>query len=117
MSKRDLRSDIARVRGLGSAKEGVAHWWAQRVTAIALVPLTIWFIISLLSLLGSPRAAVTHWASHPINTALLLALVVATFQHTQLGLQAVIEDYVHIERVKMAALLVMKGVVILLGLL
>lgn len=110
------RSPLGRAQGLGAAQSGVHTWWRERVTAIALVPLSIWFVVSVLSLLGSPRAAAVAWAARPVDTVLLLALIVATFQHMALGLATVIEDYVHEERAKIASLLVMRATTILLGL-
>ena len=112
---KSLRSDLGRVRGLGSAKNGTHHWWGQRVTAIALVPLVLWFVASIVGMAGAPLAAVKAWAASPLVAVLLLALVIATFQHARLGLQVVIEDYVHREPVKIAALLAMNGAVLLLG--
>lgn len=114
-----MRSMLGRARGLGSAKSGTATWWAERMTSIALVPLTIWFVVAALYLHmhAGGRPAVAHWAANPITATLLVALVLATFHHLQMGLQAVIEDYVHAEAVKMAALLAMKGVAALLALL
>jgi succinate dehydrogenase / fumarate reductase, membrane anchor subunit len=114
-----MRSLLGRARGLGSARSGTETWWAERVTSVALVPLSIWFVASMLSLHGhgGGRAAVAHWAASPITAALLVALVLATFRHMQLGLQAVIEDYVHVEATKTISLLVMKGAVALLALL
>jgi succinate dehydrogenase / fumarate reductase membrane anchor subunit len=111
-----MRSQLGRVRGLGSAKSGTGVWWAERLTAIALVPLTLWFIASALHLIGAPRAAVVAWAAHPFNAALLAALVIATFHHAQLGLQVVVEDYVHVERARMVILLAIKGLSYLLAL-
>ena len=90
-----LRSDLGRVKGLGSAKEGLGHWRAQRMTAIALLPLALWFVTSLMALINAPHAAVVAWIAKPYVAALLLALVVALFWHLKLGLQVVIEDYVH----------------------
>jgi succinate dehydrogenase / fumarate reductase, membrane anchor subunit len=113
---RVLRSQLGRVRGLGSAHGGTEHWWAQRVTAVALVPLTLWFVWSLLHLAGEPRAAVVVWAGHTVNAALLVALVLATFRHAQLGLQVVLEDYIADERARLIAILLAKGVTTLLGL-
>jgi succinate dehydrogenase / fumarate reductase, membrane anchor subunit len=110
------RSQLGRVRGLGAAHSGVHLWWAERVTSIALIPLTIWFVIAACTMLGAPRAAVLIWAAHPVNTVLLLALVIATFYHMGLGLQVVIEDYVHGEGTRMTSMLIMKAVVFLLGL-
>jgi succinate dehydrogenase / fumarate reductase membrane anchor subunit len=110
-----MRSQLGRVRGLGSAKSGVPHWWAQRLTAIALVPLSLWFILSVLHLLGAPHDAVVDWFSGPWTIVLMIALVVATFHHLQLGLQVVIEDYIHDDAVRFAALLAVKGAAILLA--
>jgi len=111
-----MRSGLGRARGLGAAKAGYHHWWAQRVTAVALVPLTIWFIFSLIGLLGASHAAVVTWMASPINLVLMLALIVAMFHHMELGLQVVIEDYVRAEKCRLATLLAMKAVVWLLGL-
>jgi succinate dehydrogenase / fumarate reductase membrane anchor subunit len=83
---------------------------------IGVMPLTIWFIFSVFALLGAPRAAVHLWVSHPVNAVLLLALVLTTFHHMALGLQVVIEDYIHGEAAKMASLLAMKAVTALLAL-
>ena len=80
------------------------------------MPLTVWFVISVIVLLGSPRAVVAHWVGQPIDTVLLLALIALTFHHMQLGLQVVIEDYVHVESAKLIALLAMKAITILLAL-
>lgn len=88
------RSELARVRGLGPAGEGVQHWWAQRLTAVALVPLSAWFVVSLIGLLGADRAAAVAWLGSPLPLGLMILTVVATFHHAQLGLQVVIEDYV-----------------------
>jgi len=111
-----MRSMLGRARGLGSAKSGTGHWWAQRVTAFALIPLVLWFVCSAIRLAGQPRAAVQHWAGSPVVATLLAALVIATFHHMQLGLQVVIEDYVHGEKPRMFWLLAMKAVTALFGL-
>ena len=111
-----MRSQLGRVRGLGSAGSGVEIWWAERVTSIALVPLSIWFIVAVIAHLGADRAAIARWIGQPVNTVLLLALVIATFRHMALGLQAVIEDYVHGELARMVSLLVMRGAAWVLGL-
>ena len=87
-----MRSELGRVRGLGSAHHGIQHWWLQRLSAIALVPLTIWFLYSVLN--TTPETA-AHFIAQPLNALLAALLVVCTFQHMQLGLQVVIEDYVH----------------------
>ncbi len=87
-----LRSDLGRVRGLGSAKEGVDHWWRQRLTAIALVPLGLWFVVGAIGLVGADYNAAADWVASPLNAVLLLLLILATFLHAELGLQVVIED-------------------------
>ncbi len=111
-----MRSMLGRARGLGAAKSGTHHWWTQRVTAIALIPLSLWFVISIFMLIGAPRAAVAAWAAGPITATLLLATIAALFQHMFLGVQVVIEDYVHAERPRMAWLLLAKGATALLAL-
>lgn len=103
-----FRNDLARVRGLGSAKEGVQHWWLQRVTAILLVPLTIWFLIELVAHVGAGRREVLHWLDNPVPFAGFLLLLGAGFWHLALGVQVVIEDYVHREGCKLALILLVK---------
>ncbi len=103
-----LQNPLGRVRGLGSAKAGVHHWWSQRITAIALVPLTLWFVYSALMLAGSDYSVGITWLAQPINSIFMVLLVIATFHHLQLGLQVVIEDYVHHEAVKLLALVIVK---------
>ena len=112
-----LRSPLKRARGLGSARAGSTHWWAQRMTAMALVPLTLWFIFSALrGLIGASREEIVVWLSAPVPLVLMLALILATFHHLHLGLQVVIEDYVHDHARKLAAVLVMKAACVLLAL-
>jgi succinate dehydrogenase / fumarate reductase membrane anchor subunit len=103
-----LRSPLGRAMGLGSAKEGVSHWWAQRVTAIALVPLLIWFVAELVALTGAPRAAVTAWLHAPFPAIATVLLLIAVFYHMALGLQVVVEDYVHSEWLKLSSLVLVK---------
>ncbi|HKY94966.1 MAG TPA: succinate dehydrogenase, hydrophobic membrane anchor protein [Kiloniellales bacterium] len=105
----DRRSDLARARGLGSAKEGVQHWWLQRLTALALVPLSLWFVASVVCLAGATRAELVDWLSSPFSAGLLLLCLLATFWHGLLGLQVVIEDYVHSEGAKLVWLLAIKA--------
>jgi succinate dehydrogenase / fumarate reductase membrane anchor subunit len=89
-----LRTPLRRVLGAGSAKEGVHHWWLQRLTSVALVPLTIWFVVSLLALPSFDHATVAAWErSGPTPPLLMLLVVVATW-HSQLGVRVVVEDYV-----------------------
>jgi succinate dehydrogenase membrane anchor subunit len=90
-----LRSPLGKVLGRGSAKEGVHHWWVQRVSSVALIPLTVWMVVSLLALPSFDYATVVAWISHGW-TALLLSLFIAVAaRHSQLGVQVIIEDYVH----------------------
>ncbi len=110
-----LRTSIARFRDLSTSKEGVNHWWMQRVTAMALTPLTLWFLLSLLGVIGADHETVVAWIGNPINTVLLIALLAGIFYHAMLGMQVVIEDYVHVEGVKVMSLLVMKFALLLLG--
>lgn len=90
-----LRDPLAVARGLGSAKDGTQHWWTQRLTAVALLLLTPWFVLMALGLIGADQTAARLVLSHPLNATLLLAYVLSLFWHAQLGLQMVIEDYVH----------------------
>ena len=111
------RSQLSRARGTGSAHSGVHHWYAERITAIALVPLTLWFVFSMLRLSGAPQETVAQWAAHPVNTVLLLALIGMTFHHMQLGIQVVLEDYVDAKWLMNVLILVNKGAALFLGLL
>ena len=108
MSTDRLRTPLGRALGLGSAKEGVEHWWLQRVTAVALVPLVLWFVAALLAHLGADHAAAVAWLRSPLTAIAMVLLVVATFVHMALGLQVVIEDYVHHEGAKIASLVLVR---------
>ena len=111
-----MRSGLGRARGLGSAKSGTSKWFAERVSSVALVPLTLWFILAIFSLAGAPRAAVGAWLASPLNAALMLALILITFQHMAMGLQVVMEDYMHAEKPRLLAILAMKGITGILAL-
>lgn len=110
-----IRSSLASARGLGSAKSGTGHFWAQRVSAIALVPLTLWFVACLASQFGASYSSVTNWLSSPFQASLMAIYLAAIFYHSQLGLQTIIEDYVHQEAVKIGSLIALQLVNILLG--
>ena len=99
----DFRSPLAKVRGLGSAKTGTSHWWMQRVTAVALIPLSYWLITFLNLSLNAPYQHTVEWLAIPLNTLCIVAWVLAVFYHAALGLQVVIEDYIAAEGVKIAA--------------
>jgi succinate dehydrogenase / fumarate reductase membrane anchor subunit len=90
-----LRTPLKNVRGLGSAQSGVRHWWLQRLTAVALVPLSLWFLWLCAGLAHADYATVRAAIGQPVHAVLLVALVVSLFWHGALGLQVVIEDYVH----------------------
>ena len=105
----ELRSTLSRVRGSGLSTEGgVGHWWAQRITAIALVPLTVWFVISAISMVGADHAQFRAWAGAHGNPVLLIMLTVAVYHHGQLGMQVIIEDYIHHEAARFTALILDK---------
>ncbi|MGH1571053.1 succinate dehydrogenase, hydrophobic membrane anchor protein [Methylobacterium sp. P31] len=97
MARASTRSPLASARGLGSAKSGVEHWWAERVSAVALVPLTLWFVASIIAHTGRDYASFVMWLRTPAVMILMVLLLIALFHHTALGLQVVIEDYVHTE--------------------
>lgn len=90
-----LQTPLARVLGRGSAKEGVGHWWTQRLTSVALVPLTLWFVVSLIALPALDHATLVRWMSGGWTALLLVLLVLVTTWHSQLGVRVVVEDYVH----------------------
>lgn len=106
MNSTHLRSPLSTVRGLGSAKEGVHHWWLHRVTAIALVPLSLWFMVTLLThFTSATRVDVADWFANPFAALFMLAFILTLIVHCKLGVQAVIEDYVHKECCKITFLL------------
>jgi succinate dehydrogenase / fumarate reductase membrane anchor subunit len=110
------RSPLGRARGLGSARAGATHWWMQRLTSLALVPLTLWFLCAMIRMLGASRDDVVFWMSGPLPIVLMIALVIATFHHMQAGLQVVIEDYVHHDWLRIGSILLVKGLSLLLAL-
>jgi succinate dehydrogenase / fumarate reductase membrane anchor subunit len=110
-----LRSPLGRVLGLGSAKEGTGHWWAQRVTAIALLPLTVWFVISLLTLPGLDYETVRTWVSVPITGFLAVLLVAVLTYHSYLGTIVIVEDYVTSSGMKVLSLMVLRFLYVLAG--
>jgi succinate dehydrogenase / fumarate reductase membrane anchor subunit len=103
-----LRSPLGRVLGLGSARGGSSHWYAQRVTALALVLLALWFVVSLALLADASYEQVTGWLRTPLNSALALLLVVVAAWHAVLGLQVIVEDYVAEKGKRMLVLIAIK---------
>jgi succinate dehydrogenase / fumarate reductase membrane anchor subunit len=110
-----LQSPLGRVLGLGSAKDGTGHWWAQRVSAVALIPLTLWFMFSLLSLPALDYATVRAWLSFPMSGFLALLSVAVSTYHSYLGTTEVIEDYVHSAGMKVLSLLLLRFAHVLAG--
>ncbi|MBT5030986.1 MAG: succinate dehydrogenase, hydrophobic membrane anchor protein [Proteobacteria bacterium] len=104
-----FRSPLKNARGLGSANEGLSHWWLQRVTAVALIPLCLWFVYSVLGFLGAPHAVVVSWFGSPLNSSLMLLFVLVSLYHGQTGVQVVIEDYIHTKVLNIGLLLLVKG--------
>ncbi len=110
------RTPLSRVRGLGSAQSGTHHWWMQRVTAVALIPLSF-FAISLLDLsFNAPYAQTVAWLASPLHSTLIIAWLLAVFYHAALGLQVVIEDYVAVKGTKIIAIWSVNLVFLLLAL-
>ena len=103
-----MRSPLGRAIGLGSAKEGVEHWWLQRITAVALVPLSLWFVIAIIRLVSADSDGVRDWVANPLPAIMLVLLLIATFYHAALGLQVVIEDYIHAELTKLGLVVVVR---------
>jgi len=112
----DLRTPLSRARGLGSARQGVHHWWAQRITAVALIPLVVWFAISLIMLSGADYAVVRAWIGSPVVMVLLTLTIVIGLHHGQLGMQEVVEDYVHSEALKLALIVLLRFTAVFFGL-
>jgi len=101
-----LRTPTKRARGLGSAHEGTGHFWVQRVSALLLIPLTVWFVTVLIGrIIGGDASALAVWLNNPLNAIGMAAMILALFVHARLGIQVIIEDYVHAEGKKIACLL------------
>lgn len=99
---------LLKARGLGSAKAGVEHWWIQRLTAVALLPLLAWLVLAVLSMDDYGYATLISWVARPVNATLLIATVLALFWHSALGLQVIIEDYVGGKGLQMALIIAVK---------
>lgn len=101
-----MRTELGKVRGLGAAKSGSIRWWRERVTSIALIPLSIWLLASLVSGVASSHAVLVEWISNPLVTVLLILFIAVAFYHAAMGLKVVVEDYVHEHGNKIASLLI-----------
>lgn len=111
-----MRTELGKVRGLGAAKSGTARWWMERVTSIALIPLSIWLLASLVSGVASSHAVMTEWVSNPLVAVLLVLFVAVAFYHAALGLKVAVEDYVHEHGNKITSLLLIDFLAIVGGL-
>ena len=110
-----IQTPLGHVRGLGSAKSGVEHFWHQRMTAVALVPLTLWFVWSVARYTGAPHAEVVAYLANPFNAAAMLLFVIAGIYHMTLGVQVIIEDYIHREGTKLALLMLNRFAALAVG--
>jgi succinate dehydrogenase / fumarate reductase, membrane anchor subunit len=110
---KDLRNPLKRARGLGSAQFGVGHWWTQRVTAAALIVLGLWLVVLVLGLMHSDYATARASIAKPWNAVLLIAFLISAFWHAVLGLQVVIEDYVHTRWKEIVLLVAIKFLAVL----
>lgn len=110
-----MKTPLARARGLGSARDGVDHWFKQRITAVANLPLMIWFVLSVLSLKGASYGEFTYWLQQPVNAILMILVIISTFYHAALGAQVVTEDYVHHEGIKITKLIAQKLLFLAMG--
>ena len=110
-----MRSPLGRARGHGSGKSGTEHWYTERLTALALVPLTIWFAVSLLSGLGADYASFKAWMAFPGNMTLMILLILVFFWHASLALGTVIDDYVHAKAPHLIGVIAVKFACIFLG--
>lgn len=110
-----LRTPLSQARGLGAAHEGIHHWWTQRLTALALIPLSLWLVASIISIMGADYETAVAWLRSPVAAVLLLLFIAAAFYHAQLGMQVVLEDYVHVGWAKVATIIVSKFLMIVLA--
>ena len=103
-----LKSPLSKALGKGSAKHGFSHWWWQRISAVLLVPLVLWFVYSLICLIGGDYQSAYSWLATPIHAVLMIVLFIALLFHAQTGLQVVIEDYIHVRWLNISLLLAVK---------
>ncbi len=112
-----MRTPLGIVKGLGSAKEGTHHWWVQKVTSVALFPLTVWFITSIATLVGSDYEAIITWIRNPLTTVLLVLFVGFVFYHFRIGVQVILDDYANSRKAKLTGLFLNDSFCLVFGLL
>lgn len=105
MTQPRIRTPLGKIEGLGSARSGTHHFWALRVSSVALIPLSIWFVASALAYVGAEQGAVAAYFAEPINAVLMFLFIITCSYHSSLGLQTVIEDYIHQEGAKITLLI------------
>ena len=111
----NFRTPLSKVKGLGSAKEGTSHFWVQRLTAIALIPLVLWLCFSIAALPGMDYVAIREWLSQPFNAIVMVLFMTAGFYHARLGLQVIIEDYIGSHGSRITAIIAVNFVAAALG--
>lgn len=109
------RSPLGRARGLGSAKEGVGHWWMQRLTSVALVPLTVWLVVALALLGRADYATLLEWVAQPVVAVLLIVLIPILFYHSSLGIRVIAEDYIDTKWLELTIITIVNFIGILLA--
>ena len=108
----NMQKPLHKVKGLGSSHSGTGHFWHERVSAAALIPLTLWFGYAVLGLMNASQIAAISFLAHPINAILMAAFVIITLYHIKLGLQVIVDDYVHSAGTKIALLFLVRFIVI-----
>lgn len=111
----NFRTPLAYARGLGTAKNGTKHWWMQRVTSLALLPLIIWFVLAMLHYARAEYEIIHKWLTNPINSGLMVAFIVVGIYHAKLGMQVIYEDYVRPECAMYGYLLLTQFLLFILG--
>ena len=115
LKSNSMKTPLAEARGLGAAKSGLAHWWHQRLTAIAMIGLVAWMCVIIVMLVGADYSGAMALLSHPVNAALIMLFIGVGFWHSSLGLQVVLEDYVAHEGVRLALIIAIRMALVLLG--
>ena len=105
---KDLRSPLAKVKGLGTSPDATHHFWLQRLTALALIPLTLWFCFSIALLPNADYLAITTWLQSPFNAVMMILVVLISFHHAHLGMQVIFEDYIANHAYRLSAILLVK---------